>query len=646
MVIALAGLLCAPCAFGAKGRGGHPLVWGMDLGNHNSVTALASRDGVDVVTNDVSGRQMPSAVYFAEDHRLVGEHSAGHAGSNPRNLVNNLKQLLEAEEQALAEHAFPSTPDFGNVGKTPIKGPYKGGKHEERQSAKSPTTNMSLDPDDLQRGAKPGTVGTWTGGNLHLGGDFTCRTRPPVLDLNGKGQSPRLKVLVSYLEKEMELSVNEVLSSLLEHANEVVEREGCGETSSLVVSVPSYFTLRQQRAIIDAAAIADLPVHRVMDEGTAVALCYGILKGAPLQAGEAGGGGKAGPPAAVVAFVDIGHSCTQVTVASFDDTGLTVLGRGCARGRGTSAVEGVVFQRLCSLFKDQGVDVKGSTRALFRLGKAVSAAVKTLSANTEAFVSVDCIDGENDVSATLRRAEVEELCTSISVGVATACKDALRNAGVGPKDVVEAELLGGGSYIPALRQAVESVFGDKVRRTMSSSESVARGCALGAAQHSALIKLRPFRVTDSLARPLKLIWRYRPRSEGATGVAIEEPCGPGCSGEVSVGQGTRLPSTTSIEVPVGDFAGYWGEDGWGGGTLHLHVMEGVDRVSSYKIVLPQPQTQKDVVGLDTGGGACHQQGSAAAAAGSGAGAGGLREARLKFVLRVDDGGVPEVGTAR
>lgn len=41
-----------------------------------------------------------------------------------------------------------------------------------------------------------------------------------------------------------------------------------------------------------------------MDQGTAVALAYGVLKGG-LPPGDAG-------RPLLVAFVDIGHSCTQV----------------------------------------------------------------------------------------------------------------------------------------------------------------------------------------------------------------------------------------------------------------------------------------------------------------------------------------------
>lgn len=42
--------------------------------------------------------------------------------------------------------------------------------------------------------------------------------------------------------------------------------------------------------------------------------------------------------------------------------------------------------------------VKGRSRSEFHLTEAVTEAMKTLSANTEAQLNVDCIDGEKDLS--------------------------------------------------------------------------------------------------------------------------------------------------------------------------------------------------------------------------------------------------------
>ncbi|CAN0010811.1 unnamed protein product, partial [Hapterophycus canaliculatus] len=139
----------------------------------------------------------------------------------------------------------------------------------------------------------------------------------------------------------------------------------------------------------------------------------------------------------------------KVTVASFNEAGLQVLGRGCAKKGGTAAAEARMYDRICRTAR-RGIAVEGRPRAEFRLAKALTSAIKTLSANQEARLSVECIDGDKDLSMTLTREEVEEACSGVAAGVSKACREALLVAGVVAEDVHAVELLGGGSYIPLL----------------------------------------------------------------------------------------------------------------------------------------------------------------------------------------------------
>lgn len=59
----------------------------------------------------------------------------------------------------------------------------------------------------------------------------------------------------------------------------------------------------------------------------------------------------------------------------------------------------------------------------------------------------------------LTREEAENACVGVAEGVSSACREALRATGLAAGDVDDVELLGGGSYIPALRRSVEEVFG-------------------------------------------------------------------------------------------------------------------------------------------------------------------------------------------
>lgn len=255
--------------------------------------AVARRNGVDVVANDVSGRQTPSAIYFAGDHRLIGEHSAGHAGSNPANLINNIKFLFKRREPASADATRRDRPG-GTVVVTPGSSDEggrggQGAREAQEEGAESEAAGSRATPRGgvLQGHSKPASVapdgrsaGDGDEGNPPSASQpwarppFFCETRPAEDDLG-------LLAVVRHLEKDLELGTSEVIAYLLGHCAEAVAKDaglgGDGEvdaggggvlsaSSCLVASVPSYFTLKQKRAVLDAASIAGVPMPMVSAE--------------------------------------------------------------------------------------------------------------------------------------------------------------------------------------------------------------------------------------------------------------------------------------------------------------------------------------------------------------------------------------------
>lgn len=81
------------------------------------------------------------------------------------------------------------------------------------------------------------------------------------------------------------------------------------DNKEAVLSVPSYFTEVERKALLDACKIADLKVTRIISESSAVTLSYGLFRKKELPEKSKG--------ARNVVFVDFGHSKLSAYVSSF-----------------------------------------------------------------------------------------------------------------------------------------------------------------------------------------------------------------------------------------------------------------------------------------------------------------------------------------
>ena len=73
-----------------------------------------------------------------------------------------------------------------------------------------------------------------------------------------------------------------------------------------MISVPSYYTERERKALLDSCKIAEISVPRLFNESSAVALSYGIFRRNELTT-----------TAKNILFVDFGHSKMSAYCAAF-----------------------------------------------------------------------------------------------------------------------------------------------------------------------------------------------------------------------------------------------------------------------------------------------------------------------------------------
>lgn len=91
----------------------------------------------------------------------------------------------------------------------------------------------------------------------------------------------------------------------------------------VVLSVPPYYSTIERLAVLDACKVAKVNCLRLMNENTAIALCYGFFRRKEFS-----------EKAKNIAFLDMGHGKTTCTIASFTDKKVTILSHASNRNLG------------------------------------------------------------------------------------------------------------------------------------------------------------------------------------------------------------------------------------------------------------------------------------------------------------------------
>ncbi|XP_040381327.1 heat shock 70 kDa protein 16 isoform X2 [Oryza brachyantha] len=295
-------------------------------------------------------------------------------------------------------------------------------------------------------------------------------------------------VHVDHIGRRIALSPTQLLAMLLGYLRQLAEADLEAPVAECVISVPCYFTQAQRQAYLDAAAVAGLRPLRLMHDLAATALGYGLYR-SDL-------GGPGGPT--YVAFVDVGHSDTQVAVVAFDVPGMKVLSHGFDADLGGRDFDEVLFEHFADEFKDKyKIDVTGNVKASMRLRAACEKAKKVLSANAEAVVNIECLMEEKDVRGMIRREEFEKLCAGLLERVVEPCKKAMVDSRIEFDRLHSVELVGSGSRVPAIARVLAGFFRREPSRTLNASECVARGCALQCAMLSPTFRVREYEVQDA-----------------------------------------------------------------------------------------------------------------------------------------------------
>lgn len=405
---------------------------GVDFGNKTAVVAIARRGGIDVCSNEVSNRATPCVVSFQQAERHIGEAAASIAAQNHRNTVASLQRLLGFNRDssfAQREIARLTCPVVTDAssGACAIRVGYTG-------------------VEDDQHADKPGEA------------TFTMQAICAMLFTN----------LMNTASNEYKAPVRD-----------------------LVVSVPVFYTEAQRRAILDAAAIANINVLRIMTEHAATALSYGIFRTKELP--------DSSP--IKVAFVDIGEASTTVSITAFTNSRCDVISVASDPCLGGRDLDDIILSKFAKDFKDKySIDILSKPKPTLRLRKECEKVKKVLSTVAEASINIECLMNDVDVRGSIHRSELEEMAAPLVERLRVVCDKAISDAKLKPDEkLTTVEIVGGSVRVPIFRTFITDTFGKvgaQVRTTLNADESIARGCALMCAMLSPAFKVRDYIVSD------------------------------------------------------------------------------------------------------------------------------------------------------
>jgi len=262
-------------------------------------------------------------------------------------------------------------------------------------------------------------------------------------------------------------SPEEISAMILGKLKEAAEAYLGEKVTRAVITVPAYFGDSQRQATKDAGQIAGLTVERLVNEPTAAALAYGLdkKKDETIAVYDFGGG------TFDISILEVGEGVVEVKATNGD----THLG-------GDNIDQRIIDWILAEFKKDQGVDLSKDPMAMQRLKEAAEKAKIELSSVMETEVNLPFItadaSGPKHLQLKLSRAKLEQLVEEIVEKSVGPCKQALKDAGVEPKDIDEVVLVGGQTRMPRIQKLVKDLFSKDPHQGVNPDEVVAVGAAI------------------------------------------------------------------------------------------------------------------------------------------------------------------------
>ncbi len=270
--------------------------------------------------------------------------------------------------------------------------------------------------------------------------------------------------------RDKRYSPAEISAFILQKMKQTAEDYLGEKVTEAVITVPAYFNDSQRQATKDAGRIAGLNVLRIINEPTAASLAYGLDKKKDEK----------------IAVFDLGGGTFDISILELGDGVFEVKATNGDTFLGGEDFDQRVIDYLADEFrKDQGIDLRKDRMALQRLKEAAEKAKCELSSSMETDINLPFItadqNGPKHLNVKLTRSKLEALCADLIDRTEGPCRQALKDAGLTPRDIDEVILVGGMTRMPAVQERVKKIFGRDPHKGVNPDEVVAVGAAIQAA---------------------------------------------------------------------------------------------------------------------------------------------------------------------
>lgn len=329
----------------------------------------------------------------------------------------------------------------------------------------------------------------------------------------------------SFVNEEEPWLVEELLAMELKNIKGNAEAMA-GKGSAIqdaVITVPSFYTAAERRAIILAADLAGLRVLSLISDGLSVGLNYATSRTFPTV-------NEGGKPEIHLVY-DMGAGSTTATVLKFQgrtvkDVGkynktvqeVQVLGTSWDETLGGDALNRVILEDMINQITSTGhmkklevlpKHIRAHGRTMAKLWKEAERVRQVLSANTEISTSLESLyDEDFNFKYKLSRADFEQLAAAYLERVQKPITEALEIAKLSLADLESVILHGGAVRTPFVQKQLEAFIKnpDKIRTNVNADEAAVFGAAFKAAAISPSFRVKEIRASDSAVYPVSASW--------------------------------------------------------------------------------------------------------------------------------------------